>query len=238
MKPTVLRELAICLFLVVANAGLVFGRGLVGTRGDLLQLGFELGEFLRHALEFLAEVLPASHLERNPANRQRGFDAGAGPVERITVHAGTLVQLSLLALYDRDARVTLAGGQSLLLKLAFEAGAGLLEPASIELSVDVSSERVTPVPQAAYALLRWQTVDGAPQVECVRFAWAPQASRIELVCPDDLRRQVVRRRAVFLWTDTARAGAATGYAVQKITRTGSTHLPDPTPIEVARAGKS
>jgi hypothetical protein len=36
---------------------------------------------------------------------------------------------------------------------------------------------------------------------------------------------------VFQWTDTARAQAATGYAVQKIARTGATHFPTPDVIE-------
>jgi hypothetical protein len=104
---------------------------------------------------------------------------------------------------------------------------GVLERADIVLSVNVASEPVTPAPQAAYAVLRRQVIDGRAQVECVRFAWSPRASRVELVCPDDLRTQVVRRRAVFQWTDTARSGTATGYAVQGITRTGSTHFPIP-----------
>jgi hypothetical protein len=34
----------------------------------------------------------------------------------------------------------------------------------------------------------------------------------------------VRRRAVFHWTDTARADAFKDFALQKITATGSTHL--------------
>lgn len=85
---------------------------------------------------------------------------------------------------------------------------------------------VTPVPQAAYGLLHRQLVDGQVQVECSRFAWSPEATRIELVCPDDLRTEIVRRRAVFHWYDSARPSRGNQYAIQKITFSGSTHFPD------------
>jgi hypothetical protein len=64
--------------------------------------------------------------------------------------------------------------------------------------------------------------------QCARFAWAPDATRIELVNPDDLTGQIVRRRAYFLWMDTIRnLGKRTPkYAIQKITASGSTHFPD------------
>jgi hypothetical protein len=157
---------------------------------------------------------------------------GSARQRMITVSAGGLRQLALRDLVDRGAPVRLAAGQSLALTLTIAAGPrGVLERADIVLVVNVATAAVTPAPQAAYALLRRQVVDGRTQVECVRFAWSPRATRVELVCPDDLRTQVVRRRAVFLWTDTARTGTATGYAVQKITRTGSTHFPTPDVIE-------
>ncbi|HEX8823876.1 MAG TPA: hypothetical protein VF794_28410 [Archangium sp.] len=151
---------------------------------------------------------------------------GTGFAKQIPVSARTLRQLSLLDFYEGREPVRLAGGETLSLKLTIRPGPrGVIEPIIIVLTVDVAIEPVTPAPQAAYALLRRQVIEGRTQVECVRFAWSPPASRIELVCPDDLRTQIVRRRAVFLWTDTARALAATGYAVQKITLTGSTHFP-------------
>jgi hypothetical protein len=168
------------------------------------------------------------------------LDVGGGLARELDLAPATLTQLSLSALRDRGQPVTLAGGQSLVLKLAFaegQVGDGprIVEPATIYLPVDISSEPVIPAPQAAYALLRWQTIDGVTQVDCPRFAWGPQATRVELVCPDDLCHEIVRRRAVFLWTDTARTGAVAGYAIQKITRTGSTYFPAPTAIEATSA---
>lgn len=95
----------------------------------------------------------------------------------------------------------------------------------IRYEVDIVADPVIPVPAAAYALLRHQLLNGRPQVECVRFAWGPDASRIDLVAKDDLLLGVVRRRAVFRWRDVARVGTAACYAIQKITATGSTHIP-------------
>jgi hypothetical protein len=48
---------------------------------------------------------------------------------------------------------------------------------------------------------------------------------LELVCAEDLRTEVVRRRAVFQWNDSVRLETLKGYAIQKITQTGSTHFP-------------
>ncbi|NJO66852.1 MAG: hypothetical protein HC832_05220 [Leptolyngbyaceae cyanobacterium RM1_405_57] len=53
----------------------------------------------------------------------------------------------------------------------------------------------------------------------------PIPSQVELVNADDLRTEVVRRRAVFRWTDSVRPNTAVSYAIQKITQTGSTHFP-------------
>jgi hypothetical protein len=95
-------------------------------------------------------------------------------------------------------------------------------------SLPIVAQPVTPVPEAAYALLR-RNKEGA--VECVRFAWGAAATRIELINPDDLRTEVVRRRAVFRWTDSDipevgdRAEEGTCYALQKITQSGATHFP-------------
>jgi hypothetical protein len=107
------------------------------------------------------------------------------------------------------------------------------------LTLEVVAEPVTPSPDAAFALLRYEnppsSVEGgvvdagtdaiAPVVGCTRFAWSPSAARIELVNPDDLLRPVVRRRAVYRWLDTVRPRRRTAYAVQKITAGGSTYLP-------------
>src|SRR5262249_21780689 len=95
----------------------------------------------------------------------------------------------------------------------------------IQIDVDIVADPVIPAPEAAYALLRRQTLGGQIQVECTRFAWDPNASRIELIAKDDLLVGVVRRRAVFQWRDVARSGTVTGYAVQKIATNGATHIP-------------
>jgi len=91
--------------------------------------------------------------------------------------------------------------------------------------VDIIEEAVIPVPEAGYALLHAQQVEGQMQVECGRFAWNPAAARVELISPDDLLVETVRRRAVFHWTHTIRPGRGSAIAIQKITNTGSTHFP-------------
>jgi hypothetical protein len=91
----------------------------------------------------------------------------------------------------------------------------------LELRLDVVAQPVIPAPEAGYALLR---TGGGAAVACVRFAWGPQAARVELTNPDDLTREVVRRRAVFHLIDVGRAGHAGRYALQKITHSGSTHF--------------
>ncbi|WNG37708.1 hypothetical protein F0U61_31495 [Archangium violaceum] len=158
---------------------------------------------------------------------------GTSFAKQLSVGSLPLCPLPLLDFYEESTEpVRLAGGETLSLKLMIKPGPrGVIEPVSIVLAVEVAVEPVTPAPQAGYALLRRQVVEGQTQVECVRFAWSPRASRVELVCPDDLRTEIVRRRAVFLWTDTARPLAAKGYAVQKITLTGSTHFPEPKVLE-------
>ena len=141
-----------------------------------------------------------------------------------------LKQFSLLDLKESNNQpVRFDPGDTLQLTLKIEpwkaGNLSLPEQAEIVLSVTLVETPVIPKPEAAYGLLRAQTVRQQGQVECVRFAWGPEASRIELVCPEDLRTEVVRRRAVFRWHDAVRPGTLRGYAVQKITQTGSTHFP-------------
>ena len=126
----------------------------------------------------------------------------------------------------RDASLlTIQPGDRLQLMLALFAdnvfGGQLFE---VALLLDVIEDPVTPMPEAAYALLQ---VSGAVpgDVMCARFAWSPEPQRIELVCPDDLKTELVRRRAVFHWQDAARRSRVARHAVQKITGTGSTHWP-------------
>ncbi|HHP7244668.1 MAG TPA: LamG domain-containing protein, partial [Elainellaceae cyanobacterium] len=100
----------------------------------------------------------------------------------------------------------------------------------IILQVNIVADPVMPSTQAAYALLRpsQTSTTNTTTVECVRFAWSPMPSRVDLVCAEDLRTEVVRRRAVFKWCDSVRPNAqktSNRYAIQKITQTGSTHFP-------------
>jgi hypothetical protein len=97
-------------------------------------------------------------------------------------------------------------------------------PAEVTLLVDIVAEPVTPALESAFALLRGGGKLTDP-VECVRFAWGPLPERIELVSPDDLMHEIVRRRAVFHWSDTIRIGTQPTYAIQKIAPFGSTHFP-------------
>lgn len=101
----------------------------------------------------------------------------------------------------------------------------------IDLIVPIVSRPVTPVPQAAYAVLRQRKQgENWGSMDCARFAWSPEPSRIELICPDDLLGDVVRRRAVFQLQETVRNHHASArtyhFAIQKISALGSTHFPE------------
>ena len=89
----------------------------------------------------------------------------------------------------------------------------------VTVRANIVAAPVTPAPQESYALLR----KNGKAAECLRFAWSPAASRIELVNPDDLLGETVRRRAIFAWMATDRPGRANSYAVQKTAAGGSTH---------------
>ncbi|MAT42823.1 MAG: hypothetical protein CL609_10805 [Anaerolineaceae bacterium] len=119
-------------------------------------------------------------------------------------------------------------GSKIKLTLVLDVKTGLLDAAitkqEIVLLLDLVGEPVTPTPEAGYALLRAENEDGT-KVSCRRFAWGPIASRIELVCADDLLQEVVRRRALFRWSDTAVVRTPAHYAVQKHTPDGATHFP-------------
>jgi hypothetical protein len=161
---------------------------------------------------------------------------------------GSLRQFSLLELRQGTAPVTLQTGDTLQLKLTLtdvtlpnlpaptNPGNSVSSRPSqtadgksteiIIVTIDIVAKPVIPVPEAAYGLLRRQTIGQSQQVECVRFAWNAQPSRIELICPGDLRSAIVRRRAVFQWTDAVRPTTTSeGYMVQKVTQTGATHFP-------------
>jgi hypothetical protein len=151
------------------------------------------------------------------------------------LQAGQLIQISLTDLMlvpdnhadASDRPVLLSPGSALELTLTVRTKEVTIEDAHpVVLTVDIVAEPVTPAPDAAYGLLR-QRQPGL--VECVRFAWSPVPTRVELVRADDLRTEVVRRRAIFQWMDVTRPVEAdhppTRYHVQKISATGSTHHP-------------
>lgn len=131
----------------------------------------------------------------------------------------TLCRWSLPGLAAKEG-VQLKAGDRLELTVSFGPEK---ESEQVSLVFDVVEDPVSPAPEAGYALLRKQ--EGAAAVEVARFAWNPEPARVELVCPDDLVTGFVRRRAIFQWQDTVRAGQAFEYAIQKITEGGSTHWP-------------
>ncbi|MEM8486172.1 MAG: LamG domain-containing protein [Bacteroidota bacterium] len=154
-------------------------------------------------------------------------DSGAKNAE-FELAAGKLKQIQLNALAQETTPAALTTGITLQLTLRVteiqETDVSLFEEQVVVLNVDIVEEAIIPKPEAAYGLLR-AIDESASAVECARFAWGPEANRIDLVCPDDLRTGIVRRRAVFNWTDTVRPNPFKGYALQKITQTGATHFP-------------
>ncbi|MBX2818110.1 MAG: LamG domain-containing protein, partial [Rhodothermaceae bacterium] len=141
----------------------------------------------------------------------------------------TLLQIPLNKLEQNTGPAALSGGTTLQLTLtltAIDEGPDIVLEGEqiIVLNVDIVDQNVIPKPEAAYALLR-SLDDTASKVECARFAWGPESNRIDLLCPDDLRTGIVRRRAVFNWSDVVRYTQFKGYCIQKITQSGSTHFP-------------
>ncbi len=156
-------------------------------------------------------------------------DDSTNKLYEFELEAGKLKQIKLNALEQETTPAELTTGITLQLTLLVteiqETDVSLFEEQVVILNVDIVEEAIIPKPEAAYGLLR--AVDAsATAVECARFAWGPEANRIDLICPDDLRTGIVRRRAVFKWTDTVRPNPFKGYTLQKITQTGSTHFPD------------
>jgi hypothetical protein len=135
--------------------------------------------------------------------------------------SGKLYELSLAAVQKLNG--PLNPGERL--RLVLHVDSGPVKPVVAQLDITIVEAPVIPTTEAAYALLRRQTAGDHTYVECVRFAWGPEAQRVELVNPADLRTEVVRRRAVFQFTDSTRPERAESYTVQKISQTGSTHIP-------------
>ncbi|MEZ5300928.1 MAG: hypothetical protein R3F11_09790 [Verrucomicrobiales bacterium] len=121
-------------------------------------------------------------------------------------------------------RIRLNPGEVLAVKATFSPGGSsrVAEQKSLVLRLNIVAEPLTPAPDAAYALLRQR---GAA-VDCPRFAWGPLPARVDLVNPNDLKREVVRRRAVFRWLDVTREAEEPRYAIQKIAKNGATHFPE------------
>lgn len=157
----------------------------------------------------------------------------SGSLASGTLEPQTLFAVSLPELMA--AHSPLSSGETLQLQLTVKnnlpSQSGFANVVGIAvLNLDIVDEPVIPNTRSAYGLLRKEAdVDtGEGPVECRRFAWGPNASRIEMVDPDDLLQEIVRRRAVFRWTDTVRPrqGKRVQYRIQKISPNGSTHFPD------------
>ncbi|MGI5207638.1 LamG-like jellyroll fold domain-containing protein [Spirillospora sp. CA-108201] len=155
----------------------------------------------------------------------------ADPDAPRTLAPGRLYELSLAAIQKLNG--PLNPGERL--RLVLHVDSGPVKPAEAQLDITIVEASVIPATEAAYALLRRQTAGNRTYVECVRFAWGPEAQRVELVNPADLRTEVVRRRAVFQFTDSTRPARQEVYTVQKLTRSGSTHIP---PDDFDRAGEA
>ncbi|WP_433326967.1 LamG-like jellyroll fold domain-containing protein [Spirillospora sp. CA-294931] len=138
-----------------------------------------------------------------------------------TLTPGKLHELSLPTIQNLNAPFT--PGERL--RLVLHITEGPIKPTVAQLDITIVEAPVIPTTEAAYALLRKQATGAHTYVECARFAWSPEAHRVELVNPADLRTEVVRRRAVFQFTDSTRPGRQETYMIQKLTQTGSTHIP-------------
>ena len=126
------------------------------------------------------------------------------PITGKKLEKGTLYRFSLGGLTLNAEPAKIADGEILQLRLSIKKDA--TEIAEVTLDIKIVSDPVVPPTQSAYALLRISETGGtnAKQAECTRFAWAPAATRIDLVNAEDLRGELVRRRAVFQWTDSFR----------------------------------
>jgi hypothetical protein len=172
-------------------------------------------------------LLRVARIDSNQTVHGLGLRQGVDAAPLLRPRAGVLLELRLADLRDPQRALALITGETLELRLVLDGaaarGAGATD---VVLTLDIVEAHVIPVPRAGYALLRRQQGSSGAEVECARFAWSPSATRIDLIAPDDLRLGVVRRRAVFLWQDTVRTGTLLAHAIQKITLTGSTHVPD------------
>jgi hypothetical protein len=157
--------------------------------------------------------------------RRIGSDGAKQDLSSVSdVTVNSLLDKGFFNLLSIQQEASLISGDTLILSLTLKLQGLIDNPPTVQLSLPIVAKPVTPVPEAGYALLRKNPDDES--VECVRFAFSPAATRIELLDPNDLHRQIVRRRATFQWRDTVRAGRKYSYAVQKVTTGGSTHFPN------------
>ncbi len=143
--------------------------------------------------------------------------------EPVTLAINTLPDPAKCELANIGRNKPLKPGDALRIRMTATFTTPAVAPVVLELDVAIVALPVTPVPDAAYAVLRRTgTTD-----ECVRFAWGPDPTRIELLDPDDLLGQIVRRRAIFTTTDTVNRSVerVTTYSIQKTTAGGGTHFP-------------
>jgi hypothetical protein len=174
---------------------------------------------------FFREPAPAEGTEpfKGTVTFSRIDHAGvAEPLHTVRLTEGKLpdqeADLDLARLSDNKLRV----GDTLNLSLKLD-----VNGETIDLSLAIVADPVTPIPEAAYALLRRTcTLGKARYDDCPRFAWGPDATTVTLLNPDDLRGQVIRRRATYRWLDTFRSSDAVSYALQKTSAGGSTHFPE------------
>ncbi|MEM9161687.1 MAG: LamG domain-containing protein, partial [Cyanobacteria bacterium P01_F01_bin.4] len=169
-------------------------------------------------------------LKRLRAGVETRLSIPSKTLQTMTVQTGQLNQIPLAELLlgstaaSADSTAVLQPNDTLQLSLQlFKTTADTAPEKVLVLGVTIVAEPVHPSPEAAYGLLR-QNLDGS--VECVRFAWGTMPNRVDLINPEDLRTEVTRRQALFRWTDTKRAQHSVKYAIQKITQTGSTALPN------------
>jgi outer membrane protein OmpA-like peptidoglycan-associated protein len=142
------------------------------------------------------------------------------------------VKLGDLTRVTGNLPLSLVSGDALLIQV-WSGDPNLLAVRSgpfVEVAVKIVTRPVTPPPDHAYALLAADTdTTGGPiqRAHCVRFAWSPFPDRIELLDPDDLLRNSVRRHAVFRWLDAVVPDHQTvvHHGVQKIAPSGATHWP-------------
>ena len=139
------------------------------------------------------------------------------------------VKSSQLQTIQLSEFVTLVPGDSLEICI-FEKIDPITQKPILELTlrVDIVAEPVIPAPEAGYALLRREDDKNDERIHAARFAWSPMPDRIDLLDPKDLTGKIVRRRAVFQWTDCIRLARDTTHAthrIQKINFNGSTHFP-------------